>query len=349
MTSMRAAVTRGPGLMEVAAVPEPGAPGPGEVLVRPEAVGLCGSDFHYFLGDIGTIDDPSTLYPRIQGHEAAGTIAAVGDGCRPELVEGARVALWPVRGCGSCYPCSIGRPNACVRLSLIGVHQDGALQELLTVPAEQVFPVGDLDAQLAALIEPVSIAVRAVVRGRIASGERVVVLGGGPIGQALALAATDRGAEVLLVDTVASRLEHGEALGVDVLEPPAGGRLGDAVAEWAGGDGPEAVFEATGVPELTQTSVELVAPAGRVVVVSLSNDPAPLRIGDLPLKEVDLLGTSCCRADEFAAAVDLVSRRRAVAARLVTHDFPLDEAPRAIDYAMTHRDEVMKAVVTVAV
>jgi len=347
MTRMRAAVTRGPGRMEVEAVPEPGAPGPGEVLVRPEAVGLCGSDFHYYLGDIGTIEDPSTLYPRIQGHEAAGTIAAVGDGCPPGLVEGARVALWPVHGCGSCYPCSIGRPNACVRLSLIGVHQDGALQELLTVPAGQVFPVGDLDAPLAALIEPVSIAVRAVVRGRIESGERVVVLGGGPIGQALALAVADRGADVLLVDTVASRLEHGEALGADVLAPPADGSLGDAVAEWAGGDGPEAVFEATGVPELTQTSVELVAPAGRVVVVSLSNDPAPLRIGDLPLKEVDVLGTSCCRADEFAAAVDLVRRRRDVAARLVTHDFPLDEAPRAIDYAMSHRDEVMKAVVTV--
>jgi L-gulonate 5-dehydrogenase len=342
---MRAAVTRSPGVMEVAAVPEPGAPGPGQVLVQPEAVGLCGSDFHYFLGDIGTIDDPSTLYPRIQGHEAAGTILALGEDCPPQLAEGMRVALWPVHGCGTCYPCRIGRPNACARISLIGVHQEGALQEQLHVPAEQVFPVGDLDAPLAALIEPVSIAVRAVVRGRVADGERVVVLGAGPIGQALALTASDRGADVLLVDTVRSRLDHAAALGADVLE--ADGRLRDAVREWAGADGPEVVFEATGVPELTQTSVELVAQAGRVVVVSLSNDPAPLRIGDLPLKEVDVLGTSCCLADEFATAVDIVSRHRDVAARLVTHEFPLDEAPRAIDYAMSHRTEVMKAVVRV--
>jgi L-gulonate 5-dehydrogenase len=144
---------------------------------------------------------------------------------------------------------------------------------------------------------------------------------------------------------VRSRLDHGEAIGADVLE--ADDRFADGIREWAGSDGPEVVFEATGVPELTQTSVDLVAQAGRVVVVSLSNDPAPLRIGDLPLKEVDVLGTSCCLSGEFATAVDLVSRRRDVAARLVTHEFSLDRAPEAIEYAMSHRTEVMKAVVRV--
>lgn len=343
---MRAAITRSRGVLEVGSVPEPGEPGPGQVLIRPEAVGLCGSDFHYFTGDIGTIDDPSTLYPRIQGHEAAGTILAVGPDCPPGLTVGARVALWPVHGCGHCYPCRIGRPNACVEISLIGVHQDGALQDQLVLPAEQVFPVGDQDPALAALIEPVSIAVRAVVRGRVGEGEKVVVLGGGPIGQALALAATDRGAGVLLVDTVASRLAYGEGMGADVLDASQNDLLG-AAREWAGGDGPEVVFEATGVAELTQDCIRLVAQAGRVVVVSLSSANAPIRVGDLPLKEVDVLGSSCCRSDEFAAAVDLVSRRREAAARLVTHEFPLEEAPKAMDYAMTHPREVMKAVVRV--
>ena len=180
--------------MEVVGVDTPGAPGPGQVLVGPEAVGLCGSDFHYFLGDIGTIDDPSMLYPRVQGHEAAATILDVGPDCPAELAAGIRVALWPVASCGRCYACRVGRGNACVDISLIGVHEDGALQQQLLVPAAQVFPVGDQDPALAALIEPVSIAVRAVVRGRVAAGEKVVVLGAGPIGQALALAATDRGA-----------------------------------------------------------------------------------------------------------------------------------------------------------
>jgi threonine dehydrogenase-like Zn-dependent dehydrogenase len=333
--------------MELAGVEEPGAPGPGEVLVGPEAVGLCGSDFHYFLGDIGTIEDPSTLYPRIQGHEAAGTILALGADCPPQLAVGERVALWPVSACGHCYACRIGRPNACVSISLIGVHTDGALQEQLLVRAEQVFPVGDQDPALAALIEPVSIAMRSVDRGSVASGEHVVVLGAGPIGQALALAAIDRGAFVLVLDTVASRLDRAAVTGADVHRILDAETVRDVGREWSGGDGPEVLFEATGVARLVQSCVEAVAQTGRVVVVSLSSERAPIRVGDLPLKELDVLGVSCCRAADFAAAVELVSRRRVIAAGLVTHQFALAEAPRAIEYAMHHPGEVMKAVVRI--
>lgn len=342
---MRAAVTQARGRLEVVDVAEPGAPGPGQVLVRPEAVGLCGSDFHYLLGDIGTIDDPSSLYPRVQGHEAAATIAEVGADCPPHLAVGQRVALWPVSSCGRCHACRIGRGNACAEIRLIGIHADGALQEQLLVPAAQVFPVGDQDPELAALVEPVSIAVRAVVRGGLVRGERVVVLGAGPIGQALALAATDRGASVLLVDTLASRLARGAAAGADVLQVSPDESFVPAAREWAGTDGPEVVIEATGVAGLVQPAVELVAHAGRVVVVGLSSERAPVRVGDLPLKEIDVLGVSCCGADEFAAAVELVGRRRDAAAGLVTHEFTLERTPEAMAYAMEHPAEVMKAVV----
>jgi L-gulonate 5-dehydrogenase len=331
--------------MEIADVPEPAAPGPGQVLVRPEAIGLCGSDFHYFLGDIGTIDDPSSLYPRIQGHEASAIVDVVGPDCPPGLDEGMRVAIWPIASCGACYPCRTGRGNACVRISITGVHADGALQERLLLPAAQVYPVGDQDAALTALVEPVSIATRAVSRGRVAQGERVVVLGAGPIGQALTLAATDLGASVLLVDTLDSRLVHGAALGAETLRVDAGDDVAAAAREWAGEDGAEVVFEATGVPALVQASLELVANGGRVVVVGLSGAPAEIRVGQLPLKEVDLLGTSCCGADDFAAAVDLVARRGHVAARLVTHEFGFERTPEAIAYAIAHPAEVMKAVV----
>ncbi len=331
--------------MEVVDVRTPGAPGPGEVLLAPEAVGLCGSDFHYFLGDIGTIDDPSTLYPRIQGHEAAATIVELGADCPPDLAPGLRVAIWPVSSCGHCYPCRIGHGNACVRISLTGVHADGALQQQLVLPAGQVFPVGDQDPALAALIEPVSIAVRTVVRGRVAPGEHVVILGAGPIGQALALAVTDRGASALLVDRLESRLARGVASGADLLHVAADDDLPAAAREWSGGDGPEVVIEATGVPALVQTAVGLVASAGRVVVVGLSHESAPIRVGDLPLKEIDVLGVSCCGSDEFAAAVELVGRRRDAAAGLVTHEFTLEQAPEAIAYAIEHPTEVMKAVV----
>lgn len=341
---MRAAVTQGRATMRVVDLPEPGEPGRGEVIVRPEAVGLCGSDFHYFLGHIGSVED-SQLYPRVQGHEAAGIVAEVGPDCPATVRAGERVAIWPLRFCGRCYPCRIGRPNVCADISLIGVHTDGALQELLRVPATQVFPVGDLEPAVAALIEPVSIAVRAVARGRVGRDERVVVFGAGPIGQAIAVAAIDRGAAVLLVDRVESRLERGRASGAEVLVAEKGVDPVAAARKWAGGDGPEVVFEATGALEVARMGLDLVTRAGRVVVVGLGSDDAPLRVADLAFKEVDVLGVSCCNADEFAEAVSLVERRRDVLAGLLTHTFSLEQTPEAIVYAIEHPEEVMKAVI----
>jgi L-gulonate 5-dehydrogenase len=341
---MRAAVTEGRRAMRVVDVPEPGEPGTAEVVVRPEAVGLCGSDFHYFLGHIGSVPD-SELYPRILGHEAAGIVEEVGPDCPPRLRSGERVAMWPLVSCGHCYPCRIGRHNACANISLIGVHSDGALQDRLRIPASQVFSVGDQDPALAALIEPVSIAVRAVVRGRVVEGEKVVVFGAGPIGQAIAVASIDRGASVLLVDRVGSRLERGRAAGAEVLLVEEGEDAVPAALEWAGGEGPEVVCEATGAATVARTAVELVAQAGRVVVVGLGSDDAPLRIGDLAFKEIDILGVSCCNEGEFAEAVSLVARRQDVLAGLVTHEFPLEQAPEAMAYAIEHPAEVMKTVI----
>ena len=213
------------------------------------------------------------------------------------------------------------------------------------VPAEQAFPVGDQDAVSAAIIEPMSIAVRAVVRGRVAPGEKVVVFGAGPIGQAVAVAATDRGASVLLIDPVESRLERGQPTGADTLHVEPGADPVVAAQEWAGGDGPEVVFEATGVADVAQTAVELVASAGRVVIVGLGTTLAPLEVGRLAFKEVDLLGTSTCGADDFAEAIALVARRQEALAGFVTHEFSLEETPDAIVYAMRHPADVMKAVI----
>lgn len=341
---MRAAVTESRATIRLGDVPEPGAPGPGEVLVRPEAVGLCGSDFHYFTGDLGAVE-ASRLYPRIQGHEAAGAIEEVGPECPPELAAGRRVAIWPLIACGACYPCRIGRPNVCANINLIGVHRDGALQEHLLLPGTQVFPVDTDDAALAAFVEPVSIAVQAVKRGRVAAGEKVVVFGAGPIGQSIAVAAADRGASVLLLDRVGRRLEWAGASGADTLAVETDEQAVAAAREWAGGDGPEAVFEATGIPEVARLGVDLVANAGRVVIVGLSHTDAPLRVGDLAFKELDLLGVSCCDAAGFAEAVSLVARRESALRGLVTHEFGLEETHEAMVYAMEHPAEVMKAVV----
>ena len=339
---MLAAVTRGENTMELVDVPAPGEPGPGEVLLRPEIVGVCGSDVHIFHGDLG--DD---VFPRIQGHEISAVVDAVGPGS-DHVRQGDRVAVWPVLACGRCYPCSIGRQNVCANIAIIGAHVDGALQERLRVPASQVFAVGDMAPAVTAFVEPTSIGVRTVVRARVEAGDRVVVLGAGPIGQAVCLAAGDLGATVLMADVVPERLEHARAMGAREIVCGDAAAVADQVREWAGGDGVAVLIETTGVPAVVRSAFDVVAPAGRLVLVALSHHEVSLPLMDFPIRELDVLGVSCCNAGEFAAAVDLVRRNEDAVARLITDEFAFERAPDALRYVAGGSPELMKAVITVA-
>jgi L-gulonate 5-dehydrogenase len=343
---MRAAVTREPNVMEMDDVPDAREPAAGEALLRIEAVGLCGSDYHLFTGEIGSTTVHGPQFPKIQGHEVSAIIEKLGPGAPPHLAEGRRVAIWPLRGCGECYACSIGRANTCQRFSLIGVHVDGALAERLTLPVGQLFPVGDIDdPAVVAFVEPISIAVHAVNRLRVGEGERVVVLGAGPIGQALAIAARERGAQALLVDLVAARLELGRLTGADVLDASGGT---DVIAEgraWSGGEGPQVVFDAVGHPAVVQQAVELVVPAGRVGVVGLSDRSVELPMGMIVAKELDILGSSVCTAEAFAEAAEITVRNADVVSRLISRRYPLEQAPEAIAWAMANPQDALKVVV----
>ena len=348
---MRAIVTRAAGVMELAEVPDPAEPGPGQVLVRPLAVGVCGSDYHFLTGDLVTPAEFGPQYPRIQGHEIAGTIAALGPECPSALQVGQRVAVWPLSSCGVCYACRIGRVNACPNFRLIGIHVDGALQEAFPAAAGQVFPVGEQDPVVAAFCEPMSIAVRALERARVVAGEHVVALGAGPIGQAVALAARDRGAEVLMTDLVASRLETGHAAGVETIDLSRLADARDVVAmarDWSGGAGPQAVIDCTGEPAAIRSGVEMVSPAGRVVIVGIAHKEVGLPVNAFTEKEIDLLGSTVCTSREFAEAVDIVGRHEADVRRFITHERPLAEGPQAVDHAMRHPSEVLKLVIRAA-
>jgi threonine dehydrogenase-like Zn-dependent dehydrogenase len=341
---MRAAVTERVGAMSVLDRPEPGEPGPGHVLVHPEAVGLCGSDYHFFTGEMSDAAGGSQ-FPRVLGHEVGATIAAVGADCRPGLTTGQRVAMLPISACGHCYPCSVGRPNACDNFQLVGIHVDGGLQELLTLPQEQVFPIQAADGGVAAMAEPVSVAVHAVRRGRITAGERVVVMGAGPIGQCVALVATELGAEVLLVDLQERRLELGRGMGAQTLLWTTSDEVVTYARAWGGPGGPPVGVDATGVPAAVRAMVDVVASAGRAVQVGMSTDEVSIRIGSLTEKELDLLGASCCDTGDFAEAVGVVERNGAAIARLISHEFALSEAPEAMRFAMSNPTEVMKVVI----
>jgi threonine dehydrogenase-like Zn-dependent dehydrogenase len=341
---MRAAVTERVGSMSLHERPEPGAPGPGQVIVHPEAVGLCGSDYHFFTGEMSAAAGGS-LFPRVLGHEVGATISAVGPACRADLTTGQRVAMLPISACGRCYPCSVGRPNACDDFRLVGIHTDGGLQELLTLPQEQVFPIQTGDGAIAAMAEPVSVAVHAVRRARIGPGERVMVLGAGPIGQCVAMVAIELGAEVLLIDLQENRLELGRCIGAETLVWTDAAEVVARAREWGGPGGPPVGLDATGVPAAVRAMVDAVASAGRAVQVGMSTDEVSIRIGSLTEKELDLLGASCCDAADFAEAVAVVERNGDAIARLISHEFALEQAPEAMRFAMSNPTEVMKVVI----
>jgi L-gulonate 5-dehydrogenase len=344
---VQAAVTLAPNEMSVISVAEP-VPGPDDVIVRPELVGVCGSDIHFFLGHLDIAPKGPSLYPRIQGHEFAGIVESVGREAANQVEIGARVTAWPLASCGCCYPCRIGRRSVCDDFELIGIHSDGALAELVRVPIDQTFAVGDLPAALGAFVEPMAVAVHGVARGAVTEAEQVVVFGGGPIGQAVSLAAQARGARVALVEPIASRRQLAEALGAELTLGTGAHEVMPSVREWTSGEGAPVVIDATGVPAAIRVAVDVVASAGRLVVVGISDQQVALPIGPFTDKEYDIRGSSCHEREDFHEAIRLVSEVRN---RLEPHlrtEFPLEDAAGALEYSRSRPEAAIKVMVRVS-
>ncbi len=209
---MRAIVWQGPERMVVDEQPEPPDPGPGELILRPEAVGICGSEIEGYLGHMG-----NRTPPLVMGHEFAGVVVAAGPGA--EELDGARVTVNPLSGCGHCRLCRAGHTNLCADRVLIGIQAPGAFAELVRVPAADVRVLPDgASFRTGALVEPLANGVHAVRLG-LSRGpvERAVVLGGGTIGlvtlQAALLSGID---EVALLEPQPERRERAAALGAHV-------------------------------------------------------------------------------------------------------------------------------------
>lgn len=335
---MRRIVTVGPRHIEVREDVEPTA-GPGEAVIAVEAVGLCGSDLHFYLGDY-----PYVNYPRTQGHELVGVIEALGEGATG-LSIGDRVAVEPLLPCGTCLPCRRGRRNCCTAMRTIGVQVHGGLAERVAVPVANLYPTGDLPADIAVLSEPLSIAEHAVRRGDVADGEQVVVFGAGPVGQAILVVARDRGARVMVVDPLPARLELAALFGAEETVQVRAADPEAAVAAWTNGEGPVRVFDATGVPAVLESAVRVLAASGTIVVVGLSKNPACIPLIDFTRKEMSVLG-SRNNLGVFGAAVETVTRHAATIGRLVTHRFPLERAGEALELMAEHPDETEKVILT---
>ncbi len=282
---MRAVIMDAPGQARVGEWETP-RPRAGEVLVAPRAVGVCAGDLYIYLGKNAYVK-----YPVIAGHELSGVVVEPGPGVSG-LPSGTQVVVEPFLGCGTCYPCRIGKSNCCANLQIIGVTRPGGFGELVIAPADHVFrlPAG-LSFKNASFVEPVAIGVQACRRGVVEAGEYLLLLGCGPIGLAVIEVARARGARVVATDILPARLEMAARLGAETL--PADERLLAKVMEQTNGEGAPVVVEATGNPKAMEQTVDLVASGGRIVIIGLVKKGTPVTLPglDLTRKEMTIVGS----------------------------------------------------------
>ncbi len=343
---MKAAVLRGPATLIYADVDEPDVE-PGSVLVRVGAVSICGSDLLRVFG--GTAHS----YPLILGHECAGVVAEVGAGVPVDLV-GARVAVVPLVPCMQCASCRRGLYSACARYSFIGSRRAGGFADYVVAPLRNAMPLPDaLDIEIGAILEPATIALHALERGGIKSGDRVAILGSGSVGLcAVQWARLCGAAHIIATDVVAENLELARALGADTTID---GAHEDVVAQVMGltGDGVDVALEVAGTPATLRQAVAATRPRGVVILIgNQAGDTAlPVTVIDgVMRRELDVRGAWMSYAapfpgHEWTETLAAAERGDLRLREMISHRFPLSEVPdvfkRIHDHALPHRKIIL--------
>ena len=343
---MKALVLKSPLDLAVRDIPDPGAPGPGEVRVRVQSVGICGSDVHYY--EHGRIGDFVLRAPMVLGHEAAGVVEAVGQGVE-SLAPGDTVAMEPGVPCGDCRECMTGRYNLCKDVRFWATPPyDGALAENVNHPAALAFRLPDhMSTEEGALMEPLAVGVHACERGGVRPGCVVAVNGAGTIGCVTLLAALAYGAsQVIVSDVVPARLERARELGAAAVVDARSEPLAEAVMAATGGRGADVGVECSGHPGGPQTLIDASAPAGRVVLVGMGPQPTSIDTVAAMVKEVDL-ATVFRYANAYPTAIELTAAGRVPVAQLVTDRFEFEESVRAFEYARSPRPDTCKVMIGV--
>ncbi|MDI5984583.1 Zn-dependent oxidoreductase [Halomonas sp. M4R5S39] len=315
---------------------------PGEALVRVAFAGICGSDMHIIHGDNAFV-----RFPRITGHEFAGVVEAVGEGVE-DIAVGDRVCIDPVISCGHCYPCRIGRPNVCTSLEVIGVHRDGGFEERVAVPAANLHRLPDgLALDVAALVEPYSIAANVLDRMQPQPGDRLLVYGAGVIGLTILQIARAKGIEeVIVTDVIDERLEAAKALGARHVLNGRDRDVEQAVLELTEGEGVPLIADAACVPALLPQILRLASPAGRIGLLGFTPTPSDLVQLEVIKKELTLVG-SRLNNRKFPEVLELMASGRLDPLALVSHRLPFDEMPGAIDMLDHHPEQARKVLIQI--
>ncbi|HEU5383902.1 MAG TPA: zinc-binding alcohol dehydrogenase family protein [Ktedonobacteraceae bacterium] len=338
---MRALSLDAPGKLRMVSLADPLEPGPAEALIRIRQVGICGTDYHAFHGN-----QPFFTYPRILGHELGVEVVAVGTEVH-HLVKGDHCAVRPYLACGSCPACRRGKPNCCMHLQVFGVHVDGGLREFALLPAASLHPARTLTFEQLALVEPLAIGAHAVAGAEISKGERVLVVGVGPIGLAVTQFALLAGAQVIVTDISQQRLAFCQNLwptvtGIDGREP-----VVVALEHLLGDDLPTAIFDATGNPQSMQATFTYVGYGGRVIFVGLSQKDITFSDPLFHSREVALLASRNALAADFDYIIAALEADEFNLAPWITHHATLETAEDAFSQWSEVNSVMIKGLISI--
>lgn len=309
----------------------------GQALVRIRRIGICGTDLHAYRGR-----QPYFTYPRILGHELAGEIVEIAENPQGFRV-GDRVAVLPYVACGSCIACRGGKPNCCTRLKVLGVHADGGMQEYIAISPEQLVPADGLTFEQAAVVECLGIGAHAVRRAQVRAGERVLVVGAGPIGLGVMKFARLAGAEVIAMDMQPERLrfcrDWAPAAGtIDAARDPL-----PQIEALTGGDYPDVVFDATGSSASMNRSFGYAAHGGRLVFVGLVQADITFHDPDFHRKELTLLSSRNATREDFETVIRAMKDGQIDTDRFITHRTPFDRVTAEWETWLKPESGVIKA------
>ena len=324
---MKAAVLRASGDVRHETVADP-APAHGEVVVKVQACSICGSDLHAFHGK-----HPRLTFPRILGHEFAGEVVALGKGVGRARI-GQRVCCDIDIACGSCGPCRTGRSNICEKLRTTGFDRDGAYAEFVSVPEHNLYELPDsVSYEQASAVQVLGISYHAVThRLRPEAGERVAVVGAGPIGLGAALLLGLMRVEVTIFDLLGYRLGMARRLGVPRALDPRGLDLRAVALELTGGQGFDRIVECVGgfQQQTVLDAVSMVKRGGQITVVgTFPDNKATIPIAYMKDREIDL-NFSRGNFQAFAPCLELIAGGRIDPGAYISHRFPLAQAGEAL-------------------
>ncbi len=320
-----------------AAVPVPAR---GEVLLRMDYVGFCGSDLSTYLGK-----NPMVNYPRVPGHEISGVISDITEGVPDVFKPGDSVTVVPYTNCRSCPSCRRGRTYACRENQTLGVQRDGAMQEYLAVPWQKILPVSKLNELELAMVEPLTVGFHAIERGRVVKSDVVMVLGCGMIGAGAIAGASLRGATVIAVDIDDHKLELAKELGARHVINSTRSGLHQELKGITGGDGPDVVIEAAGNPLTYRAAVDEVAFTGRVVCIGYAGSEVSFATKLFVQKEIDIMGSRNATPENFEQVIAYLEQGTFPLEKMITLKVQPHEADLALKDWAANPGRFMKILV----